>query len=630
MAWATTAPTAGPAPASFVEIMRSETAAEKLRQDAKRGRVRELCALLPQLNSSQAEDLLAECGGDVGRALEKAFEPEVSAPEVELSPDLAALVAEGLISKAQAINMIVEAAPTAPVVGDMEPGADSAASALGGTDGGDTGADSAASALGDTDSDYALALELAKQERYEAALSVERENQRRPGSKIILTSPYADALAPSKFGSTRPSNTAGVDFVEDEPVRPSGIGKHDHDMCGLYNAHRLSTRAGVGTLDAGTRISGKVYNKMQAHLGGKSSRKMQKGMTHRGRVAKETRGTSGAGVLDQRTRQIVLALLNDSTIDSVGGVIATGKEASAFTARGVGFPLVAEPGDRGGQEDKVDDGGAESKITMTPLPRNQSESASAMHSAHAGRPRIVHDLVLKIFRTSLSAFKNRGDYVEGDARYSRSKFRSLNTRKALALWAQKEYRNLVRLHRAGVPVPEPLSFSKHCVVMRMIGVGNGRPAPQLREVKQLSAPRLRAIFIQIALAMRIMYQRARLVHGDLSSFNILNEGGRNSTVKIIDVGQSVDLSHPKHMKFLRRDCQTIVDYFTRQAKSAGVNFGLPAVDEVVRFVVEKDGIRSGGEAALGGENEHEARLVREREDKEWRKRLKKILSHRVI
>ena len=181
------------------------------------------------------------------------------------------------------------------------------------------------------------------------------------------------------------------------------------------------------------------------------------------------------------------------------------------------------------------------------------------------------------------------------------------------------------MHRAGVPVPEPMSFSQHCIVMRMVGIGKGRPAPQLREVKRLSAPRLRAIFIQVALAMRIMYQRARLVHGDLSSFNILYEGGKHSVVKIIDVGQSVDLSHPKHAHYLRRDCKTVVDFFSSRTRSSGVNFGLPAVDELFQYVVEKDRARERVSDVEENNSDNSAAL----EDKDWSTRLKKILSHRL-
>lgn len=50
--------------------------------------------------------------------------------------------------------------------------------------------------------------------------------------------------------------------------------------------------------------------------------------------------------------------------------------------------------------------------------------------------------------------------------------------------------------------------------------------------------------------MRVMYQRCKLVHGDLSEYNMLYFKGR---LFIIDVSQSVDLDHPNALEFLRRD-----------------------------------------------------------------------------
>lgn len=47
------------------------------------------------------------------------------------------------------------------------------------------------------------------------------------------------------------------------------------------------------------------------------------------------------------------------------------------------------------------------------------------------------------------------------------------------LWAEKELRNLTRMHNAGLPVPEPKLLKSHVLLMDFIGK-DGWPAPKLK------------------------------------------------------------------------------------------------------------------------------------------------------
>lgn len=57
-----------------------------------------------------------------------------------------------------------------------------------------------------------------------------------------------------------------------------------------------------------------------------------------------------------------------------------------------------------------------------------------------------------------------------------------------------------------------------------------------------------------------MYTECHLVHADLSEYNML---WFNGTIYFIDVGQSVEPSHPNGLEFLFRDCGNISAFFSR-------------------------------------------------------------------
>lgn len=58
-----------------------------------------------------------------------------------------------------------------------------------------------------------------------------------------------------------------------------------------------------------------------------------------------------------------------------------------------------------------------------------------------------------------------------------------------------------------------------------------------------------------------MYQRCRLVHADLSEYNLLYH---NDIVYVIDVSQAVENDHPMALDFLRRDCNIIREFYKRK------------------------------------------------------------------
>ncbi|XP_030066802.1 serine/threonine-protein kinase RIO1-like isoform X2 [Microcaecilia unicolor] len=210
-------------------------------------------------------------------------------------------------------------------------------------------------------------------------------------------------------------------------------------------------------------------------------------------------------VLDPRTRMILFKMLTRGVISEINGCISTGKEANVYHA-----------------------------------------------STASGENRAI-----KIYKTSILMFKDRDKYVSGEFRF-RHGYCKGNPRKMVKTWAEKEMRNLIRLNTAGIPCPEPIMLRSHVLVMGFIG-RNDMPAPLLRNA-QLSESRARELYLQVIQDMRMMYKEARLVHADLSEFNMLYH---DSKVYIIDVSQSVEHDHPHALEFLRKDCTNVNAFFSR-------------------------------------------------------------------
>jgi RIO kinase 1 len=112
---------------------------------------------------------------------------------------------------------------------------------------------------------------------------------------------------------------------------------------------------------------------------------------------------------------------------------------------------------------------------------------------------------------------------------------------------------LSRLFRWGLNVPRPLGIHKNVLVMEYVGT-NVSASPKLREVK-VDAPE--DVFQDLLEFLAISWQKAKLVHGDFSPYNILWHDGR---AMVIDVGQAVIQTHPKAQEFLVRDVTRLVEW----------------------------------------------------------------------
>ncbi|KAF7683370.1 putative serine/threonine-protein kinase RIO1 like protein [Astathelohania contejeani] len=163
---------------------------------------------------------------------------------------------------------------------------------------------------------------------------------------------------------------------------------------------------------------------------------------------------------------------------------------------------------------------------------------------------------IKIFKTSRMTFKDREKYIRSEKRYET--YCCSNPRKLIKLWAEKEVRNLKRLMKAGIPVPEPIYLKRNVLIMSLIGTKE-EIAPRLKDIKYTS-DNIQAIYDQCIDIIRRMYNKASLVHADLSEYNLLLYQDK---VVVIDVGQSVETTHDYANEFLINDIKNINNFFMR-------------------------------------------------------------------
>ena len=239
-------------------------------------------------------------------------------------------------------------------------------------------------------------------------------------------------------------------------------------------------------------------------------------------------------VFDTRTLMNLYALASKGVIDSLGGSISTGKEANIFYAtRGEDF------------------------------------------------------LAVKIYRVTSSNFKAMQDYLNGDPRFGSVK----GTRRAIiSTWAKKEFRNLTRAEEAGVRVPHPFFVRENILILELIGQDES-PAPQIRDVDL--GEEAKAAFEKLSEYISVLYNRAGLVHADLSEFNVLYDAGE--TV-LIDMGQSVTLDHPMAGQFLERDILNVSRYFKKK-------YNIGSSDEIWARIKSdrKEERKEGPEGERGGQ-----------------------------
>lgn len=232
------------------------------------------------------------------------------------------------------------------------------------------------------------------------------------------------------------------------------------------------------------------------------------------------------------------------------------------------------------------------------------------------------EYAIKVYKTSVLVFKDRERYISGEYRFkSFAKNNKINARKLIKVWSEKEFRNLKRLKLNGFNVPEPFDLKSNILLMEFlskesesgstdnkgeknvvdnaetsvvhddipddgstINLASGKnsergwPSPKLKDYEFQSIEEVYQIYYQILINMRLMYHKCRLIHADLSEYNLIMYRGE---IYIIDVSQSIEPTHPMALDFLRMDIKNINDYFDKKK-----NLNIFLERDIFKFVIE--------------------------------------------
>lgn len=214
-------------------------------------------------------------------------------------------------------------------------------------------------------------------------------------------------------------------------------------------------------------------------------------------------------IFDNATLQVLYKLANQGYLDVLNGAISTGKEANVLKGIKEDGSIVA----------------------------------------------------VKIYRIATSDFKKMQYYIAGDPRFN---VRSSNKRQLINNWVNKEFRNLTRLKDAGVNVPEAITSLNNVLIIEFIGDKDGNPAPT---VKNLPPQDPNEFYEKLVEQMDRFINKANLIHGDLSSYNILNF---DEEPVIIDVSQSVVRDHIIANELLERDIKNISFEFSKMGVDTSI------------------------------------------------------------
>ncbi|XP_050044446.1 uncharacterized protein RIOK2 isoform X2 [Dermacentor andersoni] len=158
------------------------------------------------------------------------------------------------------------------------------------------------------------------------------------------------------------------------------------------------------------------------------------------------------------------------------------------------------------------------------------------------------DLVLKISRLGRVCFRKLKEKRDYHKHRNKASWLYLSR-----LAAVKEFAFMKALHDRGFPVPEPVGFNRHCILMELI---NGHP---LCHVHDLEDP---AQLYDQLMDLLVKLGNCGLIHGDFNEFNLMLNAEDKPT--LIDFPQMMSTSHHNAEWYFDRDVNCVREFFKKR------------------------------------------------------------------
>lgn len=119
--------------------------------------------------------------------------------------------------------------------------------------------------------------------------------------------------------------------------------------------------------------------------------------------------------------------------------------------------------------------------------------------------------------------------------------------------ATREFAYMKALYDRGFPVPRPVDFNRHCVIMDLV---NGYPMTQIHEVIDVEQ------LYDDLMNLIVRLGNCGVIHGDFNEFNIMVT--EEAKPILIDFPQMVSTSHENAKMFFERDVNGVRDLFKKK------------------------------------------------------------------
>lgn len=173
-------------------------------------------------------------------------------------------------------------------------------------------------------------------------------------------------------------------------------------------------------------------------------------------------------------------------------------------------------------------------------------------------------LCLKLHRLGRVCFRNIKEKRDYHGRRNKASWLYLSR-----ISATREFAYMKALHDRGFPVPRPIDFNRHCVLMELV---DGYPMTNVKEVENVEA------LYDDLMELIVSLGNCGVIHGDFNEFNIMvTDEGKPI---LIDFPQMVSTSHPNAKYFFERDVTGVREMFKRRYDYESEDY--PKFEDILR------------------------------------------------